>query len=435
VRQTTILRAAVFHTPGDAFADRGALWSHADGGLAIADGRIALCGDYCDVAAAYPDAELRDLRGGYLLPGFIDTHVHFPQIRIVGGLGYSLLDWLEQLALPEEARMADVALAARLAKDFVRALAAHGTTTALVFGSHFAGATAALFEAAEAGGLRMFSGLVMADRGLRPELHQTPIGAYQASRALIERFHGRGLLRYAVTPRFALSASEAMLETAGALLNEDGSLLFTTHINENRDEVAEAARLFPWAKDYLAVYERFGLIARGSVLAHNVHGTEDEMRRIAAKRAAVAHCPTSNAALGSGVFCLRRHRERGVKVALGSDVGAGTGFGIPKEALQCYLQQRVAAEPVTLTPAQMLYLATRAGAEALAIEDETGDFTVGKSADLVYLRPPRGSVAELAVAHAMDHAASPEAVLGALLTLTGAESVIETQVAGKTVHG
>ena len=161
-----ILRATIFHTPRNPFLDANALVAHIDGALAIENGRVADCGDYSAVVKAHPDAAVRDLRGGYILPGFIDTHVHFPQVRILGGLGYSLLDWLEQCTLPEEARLADAAYASSIAREFVAALAAHGTTTALVFGSHFAGATAALFTAAEQRGLRIFSGLVLSDRAL-----------------------------------------------------------------------------------------------------------------------------------------------------------------------------------------------------------------------------------------------------------------------------
>jgi guanine deaminase len=203
-----ILRAAIFHTPRNPFLTANALVGYADGALAIENGNVVDCGDYSSVAKTYPEAAVNDLRGGYILPGFIDTHVHFPQVRILGGLGYGLLDWLEQLALPEEARLSDAACASAIAQEFVAALAADGTTTALAFGSHFAGATAALFTAAEQRGLRIFSGLVLSDRLLLPELHQTPDAAHRDSKALIDRF---GSLRYAVMPRFAVSASEAML--------------------------------------------------------------------------------------------------------------------------------------------------------------------------------------------------------------------------------
>lgn len=417
-----ILRAAVFHTPRNPFIDPNALVAYADGALAIDDGKVVASGDYSAVRKSHPDARVRDLRGGYILPGFIDTHIHYPQVRILGGLGYGLLDWLEQLTLPEEARFADAAWASLIAGEFVTALASHGTTTALVFGSHFAGATATLFTTAEQRGLRIFSGMVMADRALLPELRQTPEAAYRDAGTLIDRFPN-----YAVTPRFALSASEAMLEVCQTLLRENPTLRFTTHINENLREIEEVARLFPWAEDYLAVYERFDLIGKFSILAHNVHSSDSQLRRLAASQAAIAHCPSSNAALGSGIFPMRRHLEANVRFSSGTDVGGGTGFGMLKEGLQSYLLQRVAPQPMTLSPAQMLYIATRAGAEALGIENETGDFESGKAADLVYLQPPENSVLEGVLERAQDSGA-PERIIAALFTLAGAESVREVRV-------
>jgi guanine deaminase len=341
-------------------------------------------------------------------------------------LGYGLLDWLEQLTLPEEARLSDAAYASSIAQEFVAALASHGTTTALVFGSHFAGATAALFIAAEQRGLRILSGLVLSDRLLRSELLQTPDAAYRDSKTLMERF---GFERYAVMPRFAFSASGAMLSLCQAFIALDSSLRFTTHINESGQEIDQVARLFPWAPDYLAVYERFGLIGPRSVLAHNVHPSDGELQRLAARGATVAHCPCSNAALGSGIFPMQRHLEANVRLALGTDVGGGIGFGMLKEGLQAYLMQRVAPEPITLSPGQMLYLATRAGAEALGMEDQTGDFERGKAADFVYLRPPEGSV----LAGVLKGVESSERVIAALFTLAGAESVKEVRVAGVPV--
>jgi guanine deaminase len=390
-----ILRAQIFHTPANPFHQADALISIPDGGLAIQNGKIAACDDYAAVRAAHPDATVRDLRPGCLLPGFIDTHIHFPQVRIVGGLGYSLLDWLDQLALPEEARLADPAYATTIAREFTQNLAAHGTTTALVFGAHFAGATAALFHAAQKTGLRIISGLVLSDRNLRPELHQTPQAAYDDSTRLIAALLENPLQSYAVTPRFALSASEAMLEVCQTLLREHPALHFTTHLNENPSEIAEVARLFPSTIDYLHIQERFGLATRRSVFAHNVHPTDSELERFAAHQCSVAHCPASNAALGSGVFPMKRHLDAGVHFALGTDVGAGTGFGIPKEAVQAYLMQRIAADPLTLTAAQMLWLATAAGAEALDLQTTIGDFSPGKSADYVWVRTPPNTLGSI----------------------------------------
>jgi guanine deaminase len=425
-----LLRAPFFHTPANAFHDDRALVCHEDGGLAIQDGRIALSGDFATVRAAFPDATVTDWRGGFVMPGFVDTHVHFPQLRILGGLGRTLLDWLEHVALPEEARMADVAYATGTANRFVDALAAHGTTTALVFGSHFSPATAALFEAAGVAGLRVISGLVVSDRYLRPELHQSPRDAYRDSTELIRRFHRHGRLLYAVTPRFALSASEPMLEMCQTLLAEHDGLRVQTHINESVAEIAEVPKLFPWAPDYLAVYERFGLTGPNTVLAHDVHPTDGELRRLSAGKTSIAHCPSSNAALGNGIFPLHRHVAAGVTCAIGTDVGGGTGFGMLKEGLQAHLMQRVAADGMNLDPARLCYLVTRAGAEAVGLADEIGDFLPGKAADLVYIRPP----ADTPLADVLSRAQSLEESLAAIFTLAGPESVREVRVAGKSVH-
>lgn len=428
-RTGELFRAALFHTPANPFRDGTALRAHADGGLLVRDGRVAAAGDYAAVRAAAPEAAVTDWRGGVILPGLVDTHVHFPQVRIIGSLGRSLLDWLDAAALPEESRMADEAYAQETARTFVHLLASHGTTTALVFGAHFAAATAALFDAAAARGLRVASGLVQSDRLLRPELHQTPDAAYRDASALIRRFHRQGRLRYAITPRFALSTSDAMLEVCQTLRREHPDLGVQTHLNENVDEVAQVRRLFPWAADYLHVYERYGLDGPRSVMAHDVHVTDGELARLAASRTAVSHCPCSNAALGSGIFPLRRHVAAGVPCALGTDVGGGTGFGLLKEGLQAYLMQRVVADGFPLHAGHLLYLATRAGAEALGLDGEVGDFSPGRAADFVYVRPDPGS----ALAAAFERVGEPLDMLSAVFTLGDRGAVRDVRVEGEPV--
>jgi guanine deaminase len=424
-----ILRAAIFHTPRSPFHYSDALQVYADGALVVENGKVTFCGDFVQARAQYPDAPVRDLRGGVLLPGLIDAHTHYPQARVLGCIGYALLDWLERIALPEELKFRHPSHARAVAQEFLHSLASHGTTTALVFGAHFPAATAELFEQAAAAGLRIISGLVLSDRNLLPGLYQTPQDAHRDSAALIARFHGVGRLLYAVTPRFALSASEAMLEVCSSLLAENPGVRFQTHLNESVREIESVAQLFPDADDYLAVYERFGLAQRRSVFAHNVHPSHGELERLAACGSSVAFCPASNAALGSGLFPLQRHLTAGVRFALGTDVGAGSGFGMLKEGLQAYLTQRLAPNSMMLNVGQLLYLATRAGAEALGLEDQIGDFTTGKSADFVYLRPPESSP----LAAVMRNAPDAEHLLGALFTLAGAECVQEVCVEGKPV--
>jgi guanine deaminase len=424
-----LIRATIFHTPRNAFQSPDALHAYEDGGLLIRDGRILACGDFSSLAAADHNATVTDLRGGFILPGLIDTHVHFPQVRVIGSLGHSLLDWLAHCALPEERRMADTTYASCTARVFVQALLAHGTTTALVFGSHFPRATEALFEAAATAGLRIVSGLVLSDRLLHPDLHQSPDEAYSQSSNLIRRFQDHGRLMYAVTPRFALSTSEAMLEVCQTLLHENPEARFQSHLNENPEEVAEVLRAFPGAPDYLSIYERFQLTGPASVLAHDVHPTPSELERLAASGTTIAHCPASNAALGSGIFPLRKHVEAGVRCALGTDVGAGTGFGLLKEGLQAYLMQRLDSQGMLLSAAQLLYMATRAGAEGLGLDHEIGDFQPGKSADFIYLKPRPNSPLAAVVEGARD---LPH-ILSTLFTLGDADCIEQVRIEGVPV--
>jgi guanine deaminase len=424
-----IYRATVMHTPLNPFKG-GALEVTEDAGVLVRDGRIVQLEDFDVVRRAYPLEPMRDLRPGLLLPGFIDAHVHYPQVRVVGGLGMTLLDWLEHNTLPEEARLADVTYARGVAQAFVRALLMHGTTSAMVFGAHFQGAQAALFEEAESKGLRVTSGMVFSDRLLRPELHQTPAAALEAGQALIAQFHNKGRSRYAVMPRFALSASEAMLEVCAELVRTTPDASFHTHINENDREIQTVHDLFPWAQDYLETYERYGLISRRAVLAHNLHASSLELERLCAHGASVAHCPCSNAAIGSGFFKLRAHLEHNVRFALGTDVGGGTGYGVLKEALQAYLLQRLAPDGVMMNAAQLLYLATKAGAEALCLEDSVGDFAVGKAFDAVWVCPREGDP----LLEVYRHADSAERSLAATFALAGSESIAEVWVGGDSVH-
>jgi guanine deaminase len=343
-----------------------------------------------------------DLTGGVLLPGLVDTHVHFPQVRVIGGLGMPLLDWLKDCALPEEARMADTGYAGTVAAEFVDGLVRAGTTTALVFGAHYPAAVDQLFERAAAVGLRVAGGLVVSDRLLRPELLTTPEQAYADAVALAARWHGKDRLRYAVTPRFSLSTSEAMLEACASVLDDVDGALFTSHINENGAEIDTVRGLFPDHRHYADTYHRYGLLSPRSVLAHNVHPDDAELGLLAGTWTAVAHCPSSNSALGSGLFPLRRHVERGVRVGLGTDVGAGTSFSLLREGLQAYfVQSLLGADGLPLTPAHLLYLATAAGAEALGL-DSVGDLSVGKEFDAVWVRPDDGSTLDVVLTHAND---------------------------------
>jgi guanine deaminase len=424
----TLYRAQVIDTPDDPFRG-GTLRADADAGLLVIDGVIVERDLFAEVRARHGEEEVVDLTSGLVLPGFIDTHVHYPQMRCIGALGMPLLEWLERCALPEEARLADTNYARAVAGEFVGALAEAGTTTALVFGAHFAPAMDVLFEAAAARGLRVTSGLVVSDRLLRPELHTTPERAYDEGSELAQRWHGVGRNRYAVIPRFSLSCTDDLLASCAALHDDIDGSWFTSHINENVAEIAAVQELFGGA-GYLDSYDKHGLVGRSSVFAHNVHPTDAELERLGASGASVAHCPTSNSALGSGLFPLARHQEHGVHVALGCDVGAGTGFSLFKEGLQAYFMQQLrGAEGMALTSTHLLHLATAAGAHALGLRDEVGDLGVGKRFDALWLRPDEGSTLDVA----LRHASGPEEAVAKAFALASSHDVAGVWVGGDQV--
>ncbi|KAB1948299.1 guanine deaminase [Brevibacterium linens] len=396
-----IYRARVFDTPDNPFTG-GRLRSASDVALVVDDGLITSRTDVDTARAAHPDAEVVDLRDGVLIPGLIDTHVHLPQVRAIGHLGRPLLDWLDQCALPEEAKLADPAYAKAVAGEFLTGLISAGTTSAMVFGSHFASAMDIFFSAASESGLRITSGLVTSDRNLPEALLTDVERSAQESQALIDRWHGKGRLRYAVTPRFSFSAGPELLAAGGRLVEENPGIWVTSHLNENVDEISGVAQIHPEARDYLDTYDRAGLVGRRTVLAHNVHPQDRELARMAEAGSVAAHCPTSNSALASGFFPLRRHIEAGVRVALGSDVGAGTGFNLLKEGVQSYFMQQLdPSGGVALNSAHLLHLATAAGAEALELDD-VGVLSEGKRFDAVLIRPAAGQPLDVGIRHAAD---------------------------------
>lgn len=423
----TLVRAGVTDTPDDPFTG-GALRHEEDAGLLVSGGVVTARGPYESLRSAYPDEDVLDLRGGLLLPGFVDTHTHYPQVRVIGSLGLPLLEWLDRCALPEEARLAEASYAAAIARGFVDGLVSAGTTSALVFGSHFASAVDTLFEEVDRRGLRVTSGLVVSDRALPEPLLTTPERAYDESCSLARRWHGTGRLRYAVTPRFSYSTSEATLDACAAVLTDEPGTWFTSHVNENPAEVAAVSRLFADALHYVGTYDAHGLVTERSVFAHNVHATDDELTLLAGRGAAVAHCPTSNSALGSGLFPMRRHVEHGVRVALGSDVGAGTGFSMLKEGLQAsFMQALLGPSGQRLGPAHLLFLATRAGALALGLD--VGDLGVGRPFDAVWIRPEPGDPLDVG----MRYAASAEDALAKVFALGTPADVAGVWVAGERI--
>lgn len=368
---------SIAHDPRDG----GELRHEADGLLVVEDGIVVARGDHADLAGRYPDVPVEHLPG-LVVPGFVDAHVHYPQTDCIAAHGEQLLDWLDRHIFPAEAQFANRAHADALAAVFLTELLRNGTTSALVFATVHEHSVDALFEAALARGMRVVSGKVLMDMG--PDgLRDTPATGRAESEALIRRWRGRGRLGYAITPRFALTSSDAQLAETGALLADHPDALLHTHLAENRHECAAVAARFPDAADYLDVYDRFGLVGARSVFAHGIHLTERSCARLAETGAGIAICPSSNLFLGSGHFDFGQADRHGLALGLGTDIGAGTSFSMLHTAGLAY--QAALAREDRLDPFRALWLATAGSAGLMHIADRVGALEVGQEADFVVL--------------------------------------------------
>lgn len=352
-----------------------------DGLLVVEDGIVVARGDHAVLAGRYPGLAVDHLPG-LIVPGFIDVHVHYAQMDHIASHGEQLLDWLDRHIFPAEMAFVDRAHADRTAALFLDELLRNGTTSALVFPTVHAHSVDALFDAALGRNMRILSGKILMDLG--PEgLADTVDSGRDESNALIRRWRGRGRLGYAVTPRFALTSSDAQLHVAGALLADHPDVLLHTHLAENLRECAAVADRFPAAQDYLDVYDRFGLVGDRSVFAHGVHLSDRACTRLAQSGAGIAVCPSSNLFLGSGFFDFGQADAHGVRIGLGTDVGAGTSFSLLHTAGLAY--QAALSRHYPLDPFRALYLATAGSAALLRIDDRVGGLEPGQEADFVLL--------------------------------------------------
>ncbi len=356
-----------------------------DGLLILEDGKIKELGAYDLLKDQYAALPITSYVGRLIMPGFIDTHIHFPQTEMIAAYGEQLLEWLNQYIFPTERKFSDRAYAQKVAAIFLDELLKNGTTTALVFTAVFPVCTEAFFEESSRRNLRMIAGKVMMDRNAPDYLTDTAETSYQDSKALIQKWHKNGRSLYAVTPRFAITSTNEQLGLARKLLDEFPDLYLHTHLSENVNEVAWVKELFPDSSGYLDVYDQAGLVRDRAVFAHGVHLTDEELKRLSAAKAAIAFCPTSNLFLGSGLFRLEQAKsaEHPVKVGLGTDVGAGTSFSLLQTANEAYKVAQLRQQ--TLSPFQALFLATLGGARALSLDDTIGNFDQGKEADFIVL--------------------------------------------------
>ena len=355
-----------------------------DGIVIIHEGKIQWFGPWQEGQSQLPtDTELQHYPDQLIVPGFIDTHIHFPQTEMIGAYGEQLLEWLNTYTFPTEIQFQDASYSEKIAEFFVQELLKNGTTTALVFCTVHPESVDALFNAATTRNMRLIAGKVLMDRHAPEALTDTAETAYTDSKALIEKWHGQGRNLYAITPRFAPTSTPEQLQKAGQLKAEYPDVYVHTHLSENKNEIAWVKELFPEREGYLDVYHHYGLTGSKSVFAHCVHLEDEEWDCMHQTDSAIAFCPTSNLFLGSGLFPLKKTWDKGVKVGLGTDIGAGTSFNQLQTLNEAYKVQQLQGEK--LSAFEALYHATLGGAKALSLDDRLGNFNIGKEADFVVL--------------------------------------------------
>ena len=353
------------------------------GAVLVENGRVAATGPADALRAAHPRASLHDYGDRLILPGFVDAHVHYPQTAMIASWGKRLIDWLNDYTFPEEMRFGDPEYAARTAARYFDLVLANGTTTVCSYCTIHPESVDAFFAEAARRGLRVAGGKTCMDRNAPDGLRDTAQSAHDESAALIARWHGRGRLTYAVTPRFSPTSSPAQLEALGALWAAHPDCLMQTHLAEQLDEVDWVARLYPEARDYLDTYERAGLVGPGAVFGHAIHLTDRERARLAESGSAIAHCPTSNTFIGSGLFDMAGLTAAGHRVGLATDTGGGSSFSMLRTMAAAYEIGQLRGTP--LHPAQLIWLATAGAAATLRMGDRIGRLAPGMEADLVVL--------------------------------------------------
>lgn len=398
-----------------------------DGIVAVKDGKILKVGKYSDeYAKKYSD--IRDHRGSLIIPGFVDTHIHYPQTEMIASYGEQLLEWLQKYTFPTEKKFADYEYASNVSGFFLDELLKNGTTSALVFSTVHKESVDALFTQAKKRNMRIISGKVLMNRNAPDYLQDTVESGYRDSKELIQKWHGNGRLLYAITPRFAPTSTPEQLEVSGKLKKEFPDVYVHTHLSENKSEIAWVKSLFPERKNYFDVYNHYGLAGNKSVFAHSIHLTEDEWKAISSTGSSVSFCPTSNLFLGSGLFNLSRALKENIRVGLGTDVGAGTSFSQFRTLNEAYKVNQLQEQK--LSSLQGFYLATLGGAESLSIDHLIGNFVPGKEADFVVLD---WAVTDLQ-SFRQESSDEIEEKLFALMMLGDERNVRATYVAGEKLY-
>jgi guanine deaminase len=397
-----------------------------DGVVLVQNGRIEAVGPAKDMKGRLPSGMPVDHHAGALImPGFIDPHIHFPQTQVIASYGAQLLEWLEKYTFVQEQKFADPAHAARNAEFFLDELARNGTTTACAYCTAHPSSAEALFAAAHKRNVGMIAGNAVMNRNAPPGLLAPAATAIADSRGLIQRWHGTGRQRYAVTPRFPVTSTDEQLAALGALLDEFPTVLMQSHLDENKNEIATIKRLFPNDASYTAVYNRFGLLGPRSLMGHCIHMTDDEVALMRDTRSVAVFCPTSNLFIGSGLFDYERLKSAGIRIALATDVGGGTSYSMLRTAAEAYKVLQLQEQNF---PALTAFdLMTRGNAAAIGLTEEIGTIAPGAFADLVVL----DARATPAMAYRMEVARDLEEELFVLMTLGDDRAVRQTYIAGK----
>lgn len=426
----TVYRAAILHFLSDPDVDgEDAYQFFEDGALLIEQGKVVRVGEAQAVLADLPaDIALVEYKDHLIIPGMIDTHIHFPQVEVIASYGEQLLDWLNNYTFPAERQFEDKAYASKIANFFLDELLKNGTTTALVFGTVHKQSVEAFFEASEQRNTRMICGKVMMNRNAPEFLCDTPESSYEDSKALIEAWHNKGRQLYAVTPRFAITSTEEQLQKAGQLMAEYPDVYMQTHISENKDEVAFVQELFPDSLDYLDVYDQYGLLGQRSVFAHGIHLTEREHQRFREAGSSVSFCPTSNLFLGSGLLDIKELEQEQVAYSVATDVGGGTSFSMLQTLNEAYKVTQLNGNK--LSALKSLYLATLGNAKTLQLDDKIGSFKAGNEADFAVLDFNSTPLMSLKQSKCKTLAEK----LFAMIILGDDRAVQATYVAGNCVH-
>jgi guanine deaminase len=425
----TAFRAQLLTFNGDPAQSSNAAVFNEDGVLIVEDGHVVAAGAYAALSSQLaPGTQVQDMRDKLIVPGFIDTHIHYPQTDMIASPAPGLLPWLDTYTFPTERRFADPAYAQDTASFFVEELLACGTTTALVYCTVHKESADALFTESEARNLRMVAGKVLMDRNCPEFLRDTAQSGYDDSAELIGRWHNRGRQMYALTPRFAPTSTEAQLEACGVLAREHADIFIQSHVAENTDEVKWVADLFPGHRSYLDIYDHYGLLRRRAVYGHCIHLDAEDRKRMAQTGTVASHCPTSNLFLGSGLFDFDKAAEAGMPVALATDVGGGTSFSMLQTMNEAHKVARLTGHHLTAT--RMFWLATAGAAEALDLADKVGTLAPKSEADFIVLDPQATPL----LARRTGRTESLEELLFAFALLGDDRAIFETYAAGKRVH-